>query len=177
MPEWFLLPFLPWYVAAWVLFTYIELSDILDGVLARSQGLVTELGKLLDPFSDVVSRLTYFVVFVSLGVLPAWIFLLLLYRELGITFMRSVLSGRGLVLAARGGGKIKAVLYAIAGGIGLLQWGFVKFELLEFSAAFQWVVLGIFLLALLASYVSLVDYLKVSFAFLKQKKNIAKLSE
>ena len=50
-------------VVLWVLFVVIELSDVFDGMVARRRQIVSDLGKLLDPFADVVSRLTYFIVF------------------------------------------------------------------------------------------------------------------
>lgn len=162
IPQWTGLPLLPFFVAAIVLFIYIELTDILDGWLARSQNLVTELGKLLDPFSDVLSRLTYFVVFVSWGIMPSWIFLLIMYRELGITFIRTILFNRGIALAARKGGKLKAVLYAVAGGAGIILLGLKGFQadvmLVETG---NWITLGFFIAALVASWASFVDYIVV----------------
>jgi len=170
IPLWAPVPKLPFFIAAVVLFLYIEITDILDGWLARSRNMVTELGKVLDPFSDVLSRLTYFVVFISWDIMPSWIFLLIMYRELAMTFLRMILFNRGIALAARRGGKLKAVLYAIAGGAGIILLGFKVFnaEILYLNVG-NWIVLGFFLLALLASWASFVDYIIV---FVKKMKEL-----
>jgi len=106
-------------VILWVIYFLMEISDAVDGSLARALDQVTDTGKLLDPFADVVSRLTYFVCFVATGIMPAWAFILIMYREFGITYLRMILYKEGYALAARKGGKLKAVLYAVAGGAGL----------------------------------------------------------
>ena len=86
----------------------------------RSTGTVSDLGKVLDPFADVVARLTYFLCFVEAGFMPAWVFLLVLNRELGMTFLRMMLARKGIALGARMGGKVKTALYAAATSTGLV---------------------------------------------------------
>ncbi len=128
-PVFFLLVFVPVWagvlevtsvVLLWIIFAVIEISDAADGKIARSRDEVTDLGKVLDPFADVISRLTYFVAFTAVGIMPAWVLLVLVYREYGIVFVRMLMFRKGIALAARPGGKIKAVLYALAGGVGLV---------------------------------------------------------
>lgn len=169
LPSWTGASFLVTWLIAWAVFLYIEVSDILDGVIARRRGLVTELGKLLDPFSDVVSRMTYFLAFSTLGVMPGWMFLVLLYRELGITFLRSVLFNRGIALAARGGGKLKAVLYAISGGAGLLLLGAKGLGFTsEYERYVEIVAYVAYGLSIVASLGSFVDYLRVASKILRE---------
>jgi CDP-diacylglycerol--glycerol-3-phosphate 3-phosphatidyltransferase len=103
-----------------VLFAAIEVSDVLDGYIARKYNLVSEIGKVIDPFADVLARLTYFYCFAIEGIMPYWILLILLYRELGVTFLRMMLIRRGVAMAASFWGKAKAVTYAGAGIIGLV---------------------------------------------------------
>ena len=50
-----------WSIGVWLVFALIEISDLLDGHLARNLKQESELGKVLDPFADSLSRLTYFV--------------------------------------------------------------------------------------------------------------------
>lgn len=102
-----------------VLFAAIEISDVLDGYIARKYNLVSELGKVIDPFADVLSRITYFYCFAIEGIMPYWMLLVLLYRELGVTFLRMVLIRRGVAMAASLWGKAKAVTYAGAGIVGV----------------------------------------------------------
>lgn len=107
-------------VALWALFLVMECSDFVDGQVARRTKTVSDLGKLFDPFADSVARLTYFLSFLVAGLMPAWAFLLVLYRDLGVSFVRVLAMKHGVTMSAQVSGKIKAFVYAIAGGAGLL---------------------------------------------------------
>ena len=109
-------------VSGWMIFSVIELSDLLDGYLARKLGKSSELGKVLDPFADSVSRLTYFLCFVGGGIMPIWILLVLIYRDLSVAFVRLLSNRQGITMGARLTGKIKAVVYAAGGIAGMLRW-------------------------------------------------------
>ena len=104
-----------------VLFVAAELSDLLDGIVARRLGQVSGAGKLLDPFGDVLSRLTYFFCFYQVNIMPAYAFILILWRELGMLFVRQLvqLSGQG-PLPARWAGKVKAVIYLVTTALAIL---------------------------------------------------------
>ena len=103
-----------------VLWVCTELSDLLDGQIARRGHMVTDLGKVMDPFADTISRMTYFVCFVSADMMPIWAFILIMWRELSILFVRMLMMGRGSAVPANIWGKSKAVLYAISGAVGIL---------------------------------------------------------
>ncbi len=104
---------------AWLVFALIEISDLLDGHLARKLGQESEAGKVLDPLADSLSRLTYFVCFTVTGIMPAWVLLILVYRDVGVSYVRVLFSRGGVMLSARTSGKVKAWIYAFAGGFGL----------------------------------------------------------
>ncbi len=106
--------------ALWVLFLVIESSDFVDGQVARRTGTVSDLGKIFDPFADSFARLTYFYSFVVAGRMPGWIFLIVLYRDLGVSFVRLLAMKKGVAMSAQVSGKVKAFVYAFAGGAGLL---------------------------------------------------------
>jgi CDP-diacylglycerol--glycerol-3-phosphate 3-phosphatidyltransferase len=110
-----LLEALPTVILLWLLFAVIELSDLVDGKIARSSSTVSDFGKLFDPFADVLARVSYFICFAFDGIMPLWIFLIILYREFSILFLRMMLSGRGIAMGARPGGKLKAGLYMVSG--------------------------------------------------------------
>jgi len=120
VPEWTGRGYALFIWIAAIIYVLIELSDLLDGWIARKYHLVTDLGKVMDPFADVFSRLTYFVCFTVSGIMPAWIFLIILYRELGVTFLRMVMIKKGTAMAASVYGKAKAVLYAVSSILGIL---------------------------------------------------------
>ena len=58
-----------------------ELTDLFDGKIARKHGLVTDLGKVMDPYADTLSHLTFFVCFMDSGLMPVWAFLIIMWRE------------------------------------------------------------------------------------------------
>lgn len=100
----------------WGIFIVMEITDLLDGKIARKTGSVTDFGKFYDPFADSFSRLTYFLAFLVTGFLPAWVFLLVLYRDVTVSFVRLLAMRKSIVMSARPSGKIKAVIYAMACG-------------------------------------------------------------
>ena len=103
----------------WAIFIISEVSDLLDGYFARKMGLVSEIGKVLDPFADAISRITYFACFAWSGYLLMWVFLILVYRDLATSYIRIIASNRRLMLAARWSGKLKAWIYGLSGVAGL----------------------------------------------------------
>jgi CDP-diacylglycerol--glycerol-3-phosphate 3-phosphatidyltransferase len=113
-------------VLLWVVFFLIELSDIADGMVARSTAGVTDTGKLLDPFADSLSRLSYFLCFMVVGIMPLWVFVIVLYRDLWLGFLRLLQMKKGITMGSRLSGKIKAWVYALAGIYGLFVFSETK---------------------------------------------------
>lgn len=111
--EWLGIPFIyiPYIMLA--LLIICECSDLFDGFFARRRNLVTDLGKILDPIADSVTHITLFLTFTQ-GIvqLPLFVVFIFLYRELFIGGLRTLCALRGVALAARFSGKIKAVLQA-----------------------------------------------------------------
>ncbi len=94
----------------------MELSDLLDGTVARRLGVVSDVGKLLDPAADSFARLSVFLALATHPApgggetwFPAWGVLLLLFRDVGVSFLRQLAATKGVVVAARATGKIKAL--------------------------------------------------------------------
>ena len=106
------------FVAA-CLFATASATDFLDGWLARRKGLITVLGKFLDPLADKLIVTSTLVMLIPLGRIPAWVVVLLLARELAITSLRSIAVNEGLVIAASQGGKWKTA-FQLTGILGLL---------------------------------------------------------
>lgn len=102
---------LRWWAA--LLFVVAIASDGIDGHIARSRGLVTDLGKILDPIADKVLTGGALIVLSILGELPWWVTIIVLVREIGITVHRfMVISDH--VVAAAWMGKLKTLAQAIA---------------------------------------------------------------
>lgn len=90
----------------------LEATDALDGWIARRYNVVSDFGKLFDPFSDAFSRFTLFLGMYAIGAADLWMILVIFYRDSSISFFRSVAATRRQVMAARPTGKIKAIVQA-----------------------------------------------------------------
>jgi CDP-diacylglycerol--glycerol-3-phosphate 3-phosphatidyltransferase len=119
---------------AFAVFLAAAFSDLWDGHLARSRGLITDLGKLLDPLADKLLLAATFIPFFLLshrpdpagrfpwfgGELPLWIVIIIFGRELFITLFRSYAARRGVVIPAGQSGKYKTVFQNIFIGSAIL---------------------------------------------------------
>jgi CDP-diacylglycerol--glycerol-3-phosphate 3-phosphatidyltransferase len=84
-------------------FLAVSLTDLLDGWLARRDGSVTRIGKLLDPLADKILTASALVVLVAIERIPLWglpLVLAILAREMGVTGLRAMLSLDGIVVPA-----------------------------------------------------------------------------
>jgi CDP-diacylglycerol--glycerol-3-phosphate 3-phosphatidyltransferase len=102
-----------WRLVALAAFCVASLTDLLDGRLARSRGLVTDFGKIADPIADKALTGAALISLSALGELAWWVTALILIREIGVTALRFVVIRRG-VIAASPGGKLKTLLQVIA---------------------------------------------------------------
>jgi len=105
-----------------VLFIVAAISDFVDGYLARKMGLVTPLGKLMDPLADKILVSAAFVFFTEKGLCPVWVTALIIGREFLVTGLRQIAIEAGHVLAADNLGKWKTTFqlaYLITGLIWL----------------------------------------------------------
>jgi CDP-diacylglycerol--glycerol-3-phosphate 3-phosphatidyltransferase len=104
--------------AAAGLFILAIATDGIDGAIARKHGLVTELGKLLDPIADKILTGGALVALSILGELPWWVTIVVLVREIGITVHRMIVA-TDHVVAAAWMGKLKTLAQAVAISIAL----------------------------------------------------------
>lgn len=132
--------------SGFVLFVLAALSDVWDGYLARSRGLITDMGKLLDPIADKLLLASTLVPAYLIshrggpldevpwwGPLPLWVLVVIFGRELFITGFRSYAARRGVVIAAGWSGKRKALFQMLFIG-GLLLW----YPLVQVSTTAAW---------------------------------------
>lgn len=101
-------------ITAAIIFALASLTDMLDGQIARKYNLVTNFGKLMDPLADKILTAAAMVCLVQLGDLASWIVVIVLFREYGITGLRSVAASENIVIAAGNWGKVKTVCQMIA---------------------------------------------------------------
>ena len=101
-------------IIAFFLVGIMELSDLVDGYLARKLKSVSNIGKILDPFADHIYRLSFFLFFFIKGVIPLWMFLICFYRDSLVLNLRIFASSsNNKFVAARKSGKIKAIFQAV----------------------------------------------------------------
>jgi CDP-diacylglycerol--glycerol-3-phosphate 3-phosphatidyltransferase len=96
-----------------MLFAAASGLDILDGWLARRQGLVTVFGKFVDPLADKLMAMAVMVWLVAIHLMPAWLVVLMIGRDFYINGLRTVAADRGVVIAAGEGGKLKTVFQLV----------------------------------------------------------------
>lgn len=93
--------------AAAALFILGCLTDFLDGRIARKRNLVTDFGKFIDPVADKLLVLTTLIMLICMDLMPAWIVVVILCRELAVDGLRMVAVTKGHVIAAGPLGKWK----------------------------------------------------------------------
>lgn len=135
------------------LLSCIEMSDLLDGFSARKFGLVSELGAMLDPFADSVSRL---IVFSSMAMSPKGYIIFLVpivmaLRDVTVAYSRIVLTKHNKSVAAKTSGKIKAVVQGVGAYfilMGPVYWDFTG----------RWTVYVLSWIIIIATAASVIEY-------------------
>lgn len=145
-------PGLRW--AATAFFVLAIATDAWDGYLARSKGLITDLGKLLDPIADKFLTGAALVGLAIIAELPWWVVVVVLVREVGITVHRLMVA-HDVVLAAAWMGKLKTVAQSVAITLALMPLTLMDGAVA--SAAF-WVNLVTMTIAVVLTIVSGIDY-------------------
>ena len=90
-----------------VLFSTAAITDYLDGFYARRQGLVSNLGKVMDPVADKLLVSSAFIMLASHGWVPAWMVCIIIGRELAVTGLRNIIAEKGEDVSASKLGKYK----------------------------------------------------------------------
>jgi CDP-diacylglycerol--glycerol-3-phosphate 3-phosphatidyltransferase len=102
-------------VISLVIFVIAAITDFCDGWLANKNNMTTDFGKLMDPFADKILILAAFAAFVQMQLVEAWMFLIILARELLVTSLRLfALLNKGKVLSASKSGKHKTAYQMFA---------------------------------------------------------------
>lgn len=98
-----------------LIFIIASITDKLDGYLARKNNQVTNFGKFLDPIADKILVVAAMILFVEMGRLPAWISIIVIFREFAVSGYRLIaVQNSGKVIAANVWGKLKTVTQMIA---------------------------------------------------------------
>jgi CDP-diacylglycerol--glycerol-3-phosphate 3-phosphatidyltransferase len=149
-------------VWAAIVFGLATATDVIDGWIARRQGLTSVLGKFLDPLADKLVIVATLVLMVELGRVPAWAVIIVLWRELSVTVLRTMAMNERLIIAASRGGKDKAALQAVAVGMLILHDTYqLDFLLFSVTTNLHMVGLVLFYASIVFALTSGGDYLRL----------------
>lgn len=157
---------------ALVTFLIASATDYYDGKIARERNEITDFGKFMDPVADKFLTIAAFIAFVEMGLVPAWIVVLIISRELIVTGIRLFAATKGKVLAAEAAGKHKTVsqitaVFVILVFIFLRAAGMTLFEIWPCNLEY-WFRQVIFILVLITVTLTLISGL----SYLWRNKNL-----
>ncbi len=97
-------------ISTWIaaiLFSLAAITDYFDGYIARKFGLVSNLGKVMDPVADKLLVSSAFIMLTALGWVPAWMVCIIIGREIAVTGLRNIIAEKGEDVSASSLGKYK----------------------------------------------------------------------
>lgn len=130
-------------LTAALIFTIASITDAFDGKLARQYNLVTRMGVFLDPLADKFLILSAFFSFAILGDVHLWMVLLISFRDILVTALRTMMELKGITMITSKVGKLKTLLqiiiinvifiYMILKGYGFTEYSsiFIRFEIIN----------------------------------------------
>jgi CDP-diacylglycerol--glycerol-3-phosphate 3-phosphatidyltransferase len=113
-------------------------TDVMDGYIARKRREITTLGILLDPIADKLLISAAFISLVEMGLVPAWMVVIIIGREFIVVGLREIASVEGLVIPASPLGKTKMILQVLAGCAVILTAKYTSLKLL--GSVLMWLV-------------------------------------
>ncbi|UPA12362.1 CDP-diacylglycerol--glycerol-3-phosphate 3-phosphatidyltransferase [Borrelia venezuelensis] len=168
-------------ILIWFLIIFNEITDVIDGYIARKYNLVSNVGKILDPYADVLQHLTYFAFFFYKGITPYYFFVIFIYRELSVGVVRNLIIQFDIVQQAKFLGKIKSLFYAIATFASLFFYSLNKLRItilienfissiLNLDFNFSFIVGMIYAMSAFLTIISLIDYVVIFLYLSKYEK-------
>lgn len=145
-----------WQAWAALVFLVAAVTDFIDGELARRTGQVTSVGKILDPIADKALTGSALVLLSWFDMLPWWVTVVVLGREIGVTLLRFWVIRHGVMAASRGG-KLKTALQILA----------ITLFLLPLASGGRAVAEWVMAAAVVVTLVTGVDYVVRAFALRK----------
>ena len=156
-------------IAALIVFIAASLTDMLDGAIARSQNLVTNLGKFLDPIADKMLVISVLIALVQRGRIHALVAIIIIIREFMVTGIRLLASDHGVVIAANQLGKLKTVTQIIAISLMMIEGiiaGMFQTAAPALAGQVHWIADLAMLVAVIMTILSGYDYIHKNFKYL-----------
>ena len=134
---------------ALAIFCIASLTDFFDGYLARKHNLVTNFGKFMDPLADKLLVCAAMICLVEMGLIPAWVVIIIMSREFIISGFRLIASDNNVVIAASYWGKFKTVFQMVM----------ICLMIANLGGVFVVITQVVMWIAVALTIISLVDYL------------------
>ena len=171
------------YGIAGIIFAVAAFTDFIDGKIARSRGLVTNLGKFLDPIADKVLVSTAMILMLAMGeffipfassaqtmyVITVLCICIIMARELIISAFRQIAAANGVIMAAEKLGKYKTACQDVSIFVIFLSAGILEYSF-KTARVFAWIGIILFFLATVLTIVSAVSYVVKNKQVLKDKQ-------
>jgi CDP-diacylglycerol--glycerol-3-phosphate 3-phosphatidyltransferase len=136
-----------------LLFLGTAVTDSLDGYLARRRGMVTTLGKFLDPLADKLLIVTTLIALIPAREIPVWMVIVIVGREIAITGLRGIAVSQGIIISASTLGKYKTVFEVASVFFLILNRSYFSIHFHAIGMALLWIALAI-------AVISGIDYFK-----------------
>jgi len=124
-------------------FLLVAVTDTLDGYFARRRGLVTTLGKFLDPLADKLLIVSALIALISARGIPTWMVIVIIGREISVTGLRGIALAQGIVISASTLGKYKTVFEVASIAFLILDGKYFSIELHQVGMGLLWIALGL----------------------------------
>jgi CDP-diacylglycerol--glycerol-3-phosphate 3-phosphatidyltransferase len=134
-----------------LLFLGTAVTDSIDGYLARRRGIVTTLGKFLDPLADKLLIVTVLIALIPAREIPVWMVIVIVGREIAITGLRGIAVSQGIVISASTLGKYKTVFEVASISSLIFNGSYFSVNFHVIGLVFLWIALGI-------AIISAIDY-------------------
>ncbi len=150
------------------IFLFAVATDIIDGYLARTKGMLTKFGLFMDPLADKLLLCAVLIAFVELQWLPGWIAFIIISREFLVTGLRIIAISAGVSIPADVLGKIKATFQETAAGFMIGFHALDEMTSINFNRAWLLLPEVLFYLAVAATVISGTAYLVKNFSVVKK---------
>lgn len=146
------------YIIAIVFFIISGLTDVLDGFIARKFNFITDFGKLIDPLADKLTQISTLIVLVIKGLIPYWILIIILLKEVIMVCGASFLYGKSTVVSSKWFGKLSTVVLYIAIFLSM------AIKLFNLPAIYDTINFYIYCAAVVTTLFSLIMYFKTFYS-------------
>lgn len=142
------------YLEGFIFFTISSATDVLDGFIARKFNLISSFGKLMDPLADKLTQVSILYLLVYINIIPFWILVIVIIKELVMVIGASFLYGKDVVVYSKWYGKLATILFYLAIVISLITKQF------NITGLWTYINFTVYGCALFATIFSLIMYIK-----------------